>query len=181
MNESIVLLEKRKIYLGFIRDDLDSMNVSFSEHSDDFEVIFDSVWIKILSCLICLLMVTFSNAFCILVCLFEKYGGDPMKRSLKNQIMVQIWYSGIVSNNICSPLITWRLIFGPLNPHIAAIECVFANFYRSWMFLSWTETIIIKALQLCKFSYMNGVNEDFMARFFLVGNIGLLLLCHISR
>jgi hypothetical protein len=49
------------------------------------------------------------------------------------------------------------------------------------MFLSWTETIIIKALQLYKFSYMNGVNEDFMARFFLVGNIGLLLLCHISR
>ena len=181
MNESIVLLEKRKIYLGFIRDDLDLKNVSFSELSDDFEVIFDSVWIKILGCVICLLMVTFNNACCILVCLFEKYGGDPMKRSLKNQIMVQIWYTGIVSNNICSPLITWRLIVGPLNPNIAAIQCLFANFYRSWMFLSWTETIIIKALQLYKFSYMNGVNEDFMARFFLVGNIGLLFLCHISR
>ena len=181
MNESIVLLEKRKIYLGFIRDDLDSMNVSFSEHSDDFEVIFDSVWIKILSCLICLLMVTFSNAFCILVCLFEKYGGDPMKRSLKNQIMVQIWYTGIVSNNICSPLITWRLIFGPLNSDIAAVQCLFANFYISWLFLCWTETIIIKALMLFKFSYMNGVNEDFIARFFLFGNIGFLFMCHISR
>ena len=173
--------EKRNIYLQFIRADFDLKNDSFTEISDDFERIFDSLWIKILGCVICLLMVTFNNACCILVCLFEKYGGDPMKRSLKNQIMVQIWYTGIVSNNICSPLITWRLIFGPLNPHIAAIQCVFANFYRSWMFLSWTETIIIKALQLCKFSYMNGVNEDFMARFFLVGNIGLLLLCHISR
>ena len=108
MNESIMHSEKRNIYLGFIRDDLDSINVSFSELSDDFEVIFDSLWIKILGCVICLLMVTFNNACCILVCLFEKYGGDPMKRSLKNQIMVQIWYTGIVSNNICSPLITGK-------------------------------------------------------------------------
>ena len=99
MNQSIVVLEKGNIYLGFIRDDLDLMNVSFSEVSDDFEMIFDPVWIKILSCVICLLMVTFNNACCIFVCLFEKYGGDPMKRSLKNQIMVQIWYTGIVRSS----------------------------------------------------------------------------------
>ena len=90
---------KKKYLLEFIRDDLDSINVSFSELSDDFEVIFDSLWIKILGCVICLLMVTFNNACCILVCLFEKYGGDPMKRSLKNQIMVQIWYTGIVRSS----------------------------------------------------------------------------------
>ena len=173
--------EKRNIYLRFIRDDLVLKNDSFSVISDDFERIFDSLWIKILGCIICILMVTFNNAYSILVCLFEKYGGDPMKRLLKNQIMVQICYTGIVSNNICSPLITWRLIFGPLNPHIAAIQCVFANFYRSWMLLCWTETIIIKALMLHNFSLMNGVNEAFIARFFLVGNIGFLFLCHISR
>ena len=78
MNESIVLLEKRNLNLGFIRDDLDSMNVSFSELSDDFEVIFDSVWIKILGCVICLLMVSFNNGCCLLVCvktltLFRRY------------------------------------------------------------------------------------------------------------
>ena len=181
MNQSIMDSEKRNIYLLFIRDDLHLKNDSFLEISDDFERIFDSLWIKILGCVICILMVTFNNAYSILVCLFEKYGGDPMKRSLKNQIMVQIWYTGIVSNNICTPLIAWRLIFGPLNPEIAAIQCLFANFYLSWIYLCWTETIIIKALMLYKFSDMNGINENFIARFSLIGNIGFLLLCHISR
>ena len=87
--------EKRNIYLRFIRDDFVLKNDSFSEISDDFERIFDSLWIKILGCVICILMVTFNNAYSILVCLFEKYGGDPMKRSLKNQIVVQLWYTAI--------------------------------------------------------------------------------------
>ena len=132
MNESIMHSEKRNIYLGFIRDDLDSINVSFSELSDDFEVIFDSLWIKILGCVICLLMVTFNNACCILVCLFEKYGGDPMKRSLKNQIMVQIWYTGIVSNNICSPLITGKSLSEALlfAEHGENMLCTYKNFFE---------------------------------------------------
>ena len=62
-------------------------------------------------------MLTFTNAYCGFVCMFEKYGGDPMKRSMKNQLMIQIWYNGVISNNICTPLLTWRILFGTLNPN----------------------------------------------------------------
>ena len=71
-----------------------------------FQEFFDSLIIKIFSCLICTLIITFENAYCVFVCMFEKYGGDPLKRSMKNQVVIQIWYTGIISNNICTPLLT---------------------------------------------------------------------------
>ena len=46
--------------------------------------------------------------------MFEKHGGDPMKRSLKNQLLAQMGYSMIINNTICTPLLTLRIYFGPL-------------------------------------------------------------------
>lgn len=146
-----------------------------------FQEFFDSLIIKIFSCLICTLIITFENAYCVFVCMFEKYGGDPLKRSMKNQVMIQIWYTGIISNNICTPLLTWRILFGTLNPYIAIFESFWGNFFISWSLLCITETNIIKVLMISKFSYMAGINDDFMGTFFLCGNIGFLFLCHISR
>ena len=41
-------------------------------------------------------------------------GGDPMKRSLKNQLFSQFGYGMMISNTICNPLLTWRIMFGPM-------------------------------------------------------------------
>ena len=146
-----------------------------------FKDFFDSLIIKVIGVLICILMLTFTNAYCGFVCMFEKYGGDPMKRSMKNQLMIQIWYNGVISNNICTPLLTWRILFGTLNPNVAIFESFWGNFFTTWFFLCLTETVVIKALMISKFSYMAGVNDDFMGRFFLYGNLGFLLVCQLSR
>ena len=41
-----------------------------------------------------------------------------MKRSVNNQIITQIMYAGLLSNIICMPLLTWRIIFAPLHPEV---------------------------------------------------------------
>ena len=83
-------------------------------NEDDFKDLFNGTTIKIYAIVIALIRLTFTNIFYILVLLFEKYGGDPMKRSLKNQLVSQFGYGMMISNTICNPLLTWRIMFGPM-------------------------------------------------------------------
>ena len=53
---------------------------------DDFEGHFASTRIKIICFILFLLCETFSNIYCMLFIMFEKYGGDPLKRSVTNQV-----------------------------------------------------------------------------------------------
>ena len=81
---------------------------------DDFKDLFNGTTIKIFAIVTSLIRFTFTNIFYILVLLFEKYGGDPLKRSLKNQLVSQFGYGMMVVNTICNPLLTWRIMFGPM-------------------------------------------------------------------
>jgi len=81
---------------------------------DDFKDLFNGTTIKTFAIVISLIRITFTNIFYILVLMFEKYGGDPMKRSLKNQLVSQFGYGMMISNTICNPLLTWRIMFGPM-------------------------------------------------------------------
>ena len=78
------------------------------EDVDDFEELFDNMSIKITSCIFCFVLLTFTNAFNIFVSIFEKYGGDPLKRSLKNQLISQLGFSMIMNNTLCNPILTSR-------------------------------------------------------------------------
>ena len=75
---------------------------------DDFEELFDNVSIKITFVIFCFALLTFTNTFNILLSIFEKYGGDPLKRSLKNQLISQFGYSMILNNTFCYPILTSR-------------------------------------------------------------------------
>ena len=109
-----------------------SMQENSKERVDDFEDLLNTSSIKISSGIFCFLLITFTNAFNILVSMFEKHGGDPMKRSLKNQLLAQMGYSMIINNTICTPLLTLRIYFGPLSPEIAAFNSFWKNISVIW-------------------------------------------------
>ena len=102
-------------------------------NKDDFKNLFDSNSIKIYAIILCLFKFTFTNAFNIFVSLFEKYGGDPLKRSLKNQLVSQVGYGMMLRNTICNPLLTWRIMCGPLPQGYVFISCLFLS-SRSTLF-----------------------------------------------
>ena len=97
----------------FLKSEYTSKDFSI-ENEDDFKDLFNGTTVKIFAIVISLIRITFTNIFYILVLLFEKYGGDPMKRSLKNQLVSQFGYGMMISNTICNPLLTWRIMFGPM-------------------------------------------------------------------
>ena len=158
-----------------------NMKQNSKERVDDFEDLLNTSSLKMSSGILCFLLITFTNAFNILVSMFEKHGGDPMKRSLKNQLVAQMGYSMIINNTICTPLLTWRIFFGPLSPEIAAFNSFWKNISMIWSVTCLTEVFVVKALMLNKFSYMAGLDDTFMSRFFFLVNLGFLFLSQLSR
>ena len=158
-----------------------NMKQNSKERVDDFEDLLNTSSLKMSSGILCFLLITFTNAFNILVSMFEKHGGDPMKRSLKNQLVAQMGYSMIINNTICTPLLTWRIFFGPLSPEIAAFNSFWKNISMIWSLTCLTEVFVVKALMLNKFSYMAGLDDTFMSRFFFLVNLGFLFLSQLSR
>ena len=158
-----------------------NMEQNSKERVDDFEDLLNTSMLKISSGILCFLLITFTNSFNILVSMFEKHGGDPMKRSLKNQLLAQMGYSMIINNTICTPLLTLRIYFGPLSPEIAAFNSFWKNISMFWIITCLTELFVVKALMLNKFSYMTGLDDTFMSRFIFLENLGLLFLSQLSR
>jgi hypothetical protein len=85
---------------------------------------FDSLFLKIVVGILSFLVIFFHSTLCLLFVQFEKYGNDPMKRSVANLIVSQIGYVGALSNVVFLPLLTWRVIIGPIQPDLSG-KCHF--------------------------------------------------------
>ena len=86
---------------------------------DDFRTIFDSLFLKIVVGILLFLVIFFHSTLGLLAILFEKYGNDPMKRSIANLIVSQIVYVGVTSNFVFLPFLAWRVIIGPIQPDLS--------------------------------------------------------------
>ena len=76
-------------FMNFTVDQSQAENYLVLTEIDDFKLSFESFVIKIMTVTIFLILMTAVNIFDLTVIHFEKYGGDPMKRSLVNQMSVQ--------------------------------------------------------------------------------------------
>ena len=149
--------------------------------ADDFKEIFNPMVIRIIYFSLCMIYVTLSNAFYALLILYEKYGEDIMKRSINNQLWSQAAMAMILYNCVCSTIFSLRFIVGPLHFAVAAFESCIANSWMSWTLLVLAEISVIKALLICKFSWIMRINEDFAGRFLLRFNLGYILISHTGR
>ena len=88
------------------------------EIGDDFSTVFSSIYLKIITRLLFFGVVPFNTVTSLFLIQFEKFGNDPMKRSVTNLITSQIYYIEILSNIFFSPFLTWRVIIGPIQPNL---------------------------------------------------------------
>ena len=92
---------------------------STEEIGDDFSTVFSSIYLKIVTGILFFGVVSFNTVASLFLVQFEKFGNDPMKRSVTNLIASQIHYIGILSNTFFAPFLTWRVIVGPIQPDLA--------------------------------------------------------------
>ena len=72
------------------------------------------------------------------------HGGDPMKRSVNNQITTQTALACLMSNTFFHPLFTWRIIIGPITPWLSIFASVVDNIFKNWMGVCFTQMAIFK-------------------------------------
>ena len=76
-------------FMNFTVDQSQTENYLALTEIDDFKLSFESFVIRIMTLIIFLTLMTAVIIFDLTVIHFEKHGGDPMKRSLVNQMSVQ--------------------------------------------------------------------------------------------
>ena len=86
--DSIHLFESND-FKNFTVDQSQTENYLVLTEIDDFKLSFESFVIKTMTLIIFLILMSAVIIFDLTVINFEKYGGDPMKRSLVNQMSVQ--------------------------------------------------------------------------------------------
>ena len=92
---------------------------SSEEIGDDFSTMFSSLYLKIVTGILFFGVIPLHSIAGILIVEFEKYGMDPMKRSITNRITTQIHYAAVLSNIVFWPFLTWRVIIGPIQPDLS--------------------------------------------------------------
>ena len=128
-----------------------SVKKSPGDIGDDFRTMFDSLFLKIVVGILLFLVIFFHSALCLLFLQFEKYGNDPMKRSVANLIVSQIGYVGALSNVVFLPFLTWRVIIGPIQPDLSGkchfcliIKLISSASLQSLCFFSFFSLLICK-------------------------------------
>ena len=108
------------IKLVFVENHSMSIEKSSEEIGDDFSTMFSSLYLKIVTGILFFGIIPFASIAGILLVEFEKYGMDPMKRSIINIISsTQIYYAAVLSNIVFWPFLTWRVIIGPIQPDLS--------------------------------------------------------------
>ena len=90
--------------------------------ADDFKQLFDGPWQQLLHLVWCITLLVVNTTYNYLLIKYEKFGGDPMKRSLRNQLIGQIGYVQLLGP--APPMLVWIFrvnITGPINQAAAAL------------------------------------------------------------
>ena len=119
---------------------------------------------------------TLGNVFYFLLIHFERFGGDPKKRSIKNQILAQICTWILVIPLFAKPLYVWSVFISPLSPPLAKIYEILQNFTGIIVLSGLTEIVLLKSLMLFKFTTSTMIDEGFFSTLILSWNIGFASL-----
>lgn len=117
---------------------------------------------------------TLGNFFYLALIHYEKYGGDPMKRTAINQIISLICMTLVINSLVSQPIVTWSFIVGPVSGPLANFALFDAGATNGMMLICFAQIVALQNLQAFKFPTFSSVDEDFLARFLSIWNIGFL-------
>ena len=82
--------------------------ISFKLNVYQCNDLFESISLKIVSCILFLVCETFFNMIAFLSVMFERYGSDWMNRSINNQLFPQLAVAMMLNNILVTPCFMWR-------------------------------------------------------------------------
>ena len=77
---------------------------------------------------------------------YERYGGDPMKRTIENKLVSAISFSIIVFCYSSNVGMAWRIQIGPLNDNVAMVVVFIGAITKTFLGINLIEIIIYKVI-----------------------------------
>ncbi len=134
--------------------------------SDPFNIFDDYLWIKIIQISVPIMSLVLGNALLLGMISYEKYGEDPQKRGLLNQIFSQLFSLTIICYWIFIPFRTWRFLISPFNSLFYWIWIVTLSIYIYSVLLYIVEYSIIKFIVVVVKKQVLPLMDDFFIVFF---------------
>ena len=107
---------------------------------------------------------------------YEKYGMDPKKRTVINQLLSQISFVIIAVNILFLPILIWRRLISVLSSIIASFLQKFLAFSFIMISLTLSEMLIFKHIYVWKFTWIASRDECFFSSFCFFFNLLISLL-----
>ena len=104
---------------------------------------------------------------------YERFGMDPQKRTVINQLLSQCCWTIMIFNITSFPVIIFRRLLGPLNSKIAAWFFLNGRIFISMISLLLSELMILKSLYICKWSIMAMKDDNLISK--IIFRINILL------
>lgn len=102
---------------------------------------------------------------------YEKFGCDPEKRSLYDQLLSKIWLACIIGPSTISSMIMARLLFGVLPLAFGYLAMLFQMVTTTFGFLCMTEILMYKILQKVRYQYVASRDDNFFCVFLTAFNV----------
>ena len=77
---------------------------------------------------------------------YERYGSDPMKRTIQNKLVSAIAFSIIMHCYTDNVGMAWRIQIGPINDNVAIILVFITASFDVFLMLNLSEIIIFKVI-----------------------------------
>ncbi len=108
---------------------------------------------------------------------YERYGGDPQKRTILNQLIGLFALNTLTGNLTALSALVIRLAFGPLPVHLAISTFFFPNvLFSTTLLLALNEIIVIRFLSVFWWKRVSPLDDNFFGLFFTVLNYSIALV-----
>ena len=135
---------------------------------------------KIVTLVLAFSRLTIGLAFYSALIHYEKYGGDPMKRSVNNRIIAQMC-QGVLLNSFITEFTTiWMAYFGPISPFFARIFLLNVGIFANILNLGFAEITLWKNFLVFKVFLAAGINDDFVSNFITKWNWFFSIVSQLS-
>ena len=102
---------------------------------------------------------------------YERFGMDPQKRTVINQLLSQCCWTIMIFNITSFPVIIFRRLLGPLNSKIGAWFFLNGRMFISMISLLLSELMILKCMYIWKWSIMAMKDDNLISKIILRINI----------
>ena len=132
-----------------------TMDFSFVESNEGsvigfepFQDLIVDAPLRIYQGIVTIFTLLFGSIFYLGIVHYEHYGGDPLKRSIQNQLISATAITALMINYISNVTLTWRIQVGPLNEDVAMFVISSFRFFVMVFLINLSEQMIYKVYSL---------------------------------